>query len=231
MRRIMARLVTVEQAARIAAIPVEQLLHDLNEALGIESEASSGSPVDEHRSEAPSPPTRPLSAPVVELDVRDDLRSGREPFGQIMRSVSSLGDDGVLHVRAIFEPVPLFSVLGKRGFAHESKAHAADDWSVWFWRPRGGECECVAEEPAPACGDCPPDDERTTYLDVRGCSPPEPMLRTLAALDTLAPGHVLVQINARVPQFLLPVLVERGFAYEIDDSRDEHVLVRICHAR
>ena len=35
MRRIMARLVTVEQAARTANVSPERLVHDLNEALGI----------------------------------------------------------------------------------------------------------------------------------------------------------------------------------------------------
>jgi hypothetical protein len=53
------------------------------------------------------------------------------------------------------------------------------------------------------------------------------MLRTLAALETLPEGHELVQINARVPQLLLPVLAERGYACEIDESRTDRVLVRI----
>ena len=79
---------------------------------------------------------RPDGAPVVELDVRDDLRSGREPFSRIMAVVAGLRDDEVLHLRATFEPAPLYAVLGERGLAHESRAHAADDWSVWFWRPR-----------------------------------------------------------------------------------------------
>jgi hypothetical protein len=53
------------------------------------------------------------------------------------------------------------------------------------------------------------------------------MLRTLAALDTLPPDHVLLQINSRVPQFLLPILAERGFACAVDESNADRVLVRI----
>ncbi|MCC6316631.1 MAG: DUF2249 domain-containing protein [Gemmatimonadaceae bacterium] len=79
-------------------------------------------------------PAPPPSAPVVELDVRDDLRSGREPFSKIMGAVAKLEPGAVLHLRAIFEPVPLFAVLGERGFTHTSRSHAPDDWSVWFWR-------------------------------------------------------------------------------------------------
>jgi hypothetical protein len=41
----------------------------------------------------------------------------------------------------------------------------------------------------------------------------------------------LIQINARVPQFLLPILAERGFGCEIDDSGGDRVLVRIWRAK
>jgi hypothetical protein len=60
--------------------------------------------------------------------------------------------------------------------------------------------------------DVPAGDATTRYLVVRGFSPPEPMMRTLIGLETLPAGHAVVQINARVPQFLFPVLAERGFA-------------------
>ena len=62
---------------------------------------------------------------------------------------------------------------------------------------------------------------------MRGLEPPEPMHRTLAALETLPAGHTLVQLNARVPQFLLPILHERGFDFEVDESAPDRVLVRI----
>ena len=79
--------------------------------------------------------SRPTDWPVIELDVREDLRSGREPFGRIMSTVATLEPAQVLHLRATFEPVPLFHVLGGHGFVYESQSHGSDDWSVWFWRP------------------------------------------------------------------------------------------------
>jgi len=228
LRRVMARLVTVEQAARTAKVPVQELVRDLNHALGIEptppADPSPAVSVEDGVARA-----HPAHARVVELDVRDDLRSGREPFSRIMSSVAALGDADVLHVRAIFEPVPLCAVLAKRGFAHEAKSHAPDDWSVWFWRSADG-VDTAIETAADTPADVPPDDATTTYLDVRGFGPPEPMMRTLAALETLRPGQTLVQINSRVPQFLLPMLVERGFACEVDGSRGDRVLVRIWRA-
>lgn len=181
--------------------------------------------------------THPPGAPVVEVDVRDQLRAGREPFSQIMAAVAALRAGDVLHLRATFEPVPLVAVLAKRGFVHETRGHAPDDWSVWFWRPAGGVAsrDAIATAPmprAPAGADAPsrkddtpsPD---TVWLDVRGLEPPEPLLRTLAALEALPGSHTLVQVNVRVPQFLLPMLAERGFTCEITESAADRVLVRI----
>lgn len=279
MRRVMARLITVEQAARTAGIPATLLLRDLNEALGIADPAgATGTDADARTTKQPGiraasdgvggpdaqrlpgtatdaaaavSPTRPPDAIVVEIDVREDLRSGNEPFSKIMAAVAALGESEVLRLRATFEPVPLFTVLGKRGFVHESEEHGADDWSVWFWRPSPGGAggtgpsssatttpapvaepamAGAASEPAsePATADALGEgDGKTLRLDVRGLNPPEPLMRTLAALETLPDGHQLLQINARVPQFLFPMLVERGFACEVDESHADRVLVRI----
>ena len=148
-------------------------------------------------------------ARVVELDVRDDLRHGREPFGRIMDAVAGLSGDDVLYLRATFEPVPLFKALGKRGFEHYALRQASDDWHVWFYR------NARALE---------------VRFDVRDMEPPEPMTRTLEALTTLPRDATLLHINARVPQFLLPILTERGFTYAIDTTDPDAIEVRIRHA-
>jgi uncharacterized protein (DUF2249 family) len=235
MRRIMGRLVTIADAAKIASIPAANLVRDLNVALGI---TDASAPVPDPDGDQP-PNMQPLnsskhpsSAPVVEVDVREDLRAGREPFSRIMSAVGALGENEVLHLRAIFEPAPLFALMTKRGLLHESVAHAPDDWSVWFWKPDADK----EREPQEIRETSPSDSVRPATsndveLDVRGLLPPEPMLRTLAALETLAPGSQLVQINARVPQFLLPILAERGFACDVDESNPDRVLVRIWRAR
>jgi uncharacterized protein DUF2249/uncharacterized protein DUF1858 len=219
-RRVMGRLVTVAQAAHTAGLPAERLVRDLNDALGVASSESTASDAPEGgrggaANVAGATATHPTRARVVELDVRDDLRMGREPFSKIMTAVGALADDEVLHLRATFEPSPLLPVLAKRGLTYETQSHAPDDWSVWFWR---------AAPPARAA-------DSAEWLDVRGLEPPEPLMRTLAALDALPADRELVQVNARVPQFLLPVLAERGYSAEIDESQPDRVLVRIRRVR
>ena len=173
----------------------------------------------------------------VEVDVREDLRNGREPFSRIMAAADALGPDELIHLRATFEPVPLFRVLGAKGFEHHSRAHADDDWSVWFFRPEQApegpleEGEDATPSPVAASPGAHPDAAQGArgdeiHLDVRGLEPPEPMVRTLAALETLPEGAVLVQHNVRVPQFLIPILAERGFVHSVDETADG-VTVRI----
>ncbi len=231
LRRIMGRLVTIDEAARIASIPAALLVRDLNDALGIagpSTEVAEFSAVTVTGESGDAGLIHPPNAPIVEVDVREDLRAGREPFSKIMAAVGALRDDEVLHLRAIFEPAPLFTVLAKRGLVHESHSHAPDDWSVWFWKPDVEQAHTeqavnanTAVDPVPLI------DSAVVELDVRGLLPPEPMLRTLAALETLPPNTQLVQINSRVPQFLLPMLVERGYACDVDESIPDRVLVRI----
>lgn len=71
---------------------------------------------------------------VEDLDVREQLRRGGEPFERIMAVAGGLPDDGVLRVRAIFEPRPLYSVMASRGFEHWTEQLGEEDWRVWFWR-------------------------------------------------------------------------------------------------
>ena len=184
---------------------------------------------------SPSPLPR-FDGPVVELDVREDLRQRREPFSRIMAAVAALAPGEALRLRTTFEPVPLFAAMAKRGFGHHAHAHAPRDWSVWVFRPADAPVldapESAAAPPA-ACGYAPAaGDGRAAasevVLDVRGLVPPEPLVRTLEALQTLPAGATLVQHNDRVPQFLLPMLSERGFLYDIDAAAPGGgVLVRI----
>lgn len=73
----------------------------------------------------------------VVCDVREDLRQGREPFSKIMAAVSSLGPEDELQLLAIFEPAPLYGVLGKLGLAHRAEQTPDGDWKVTFYRAAG----------------------------------------------------------------------------------------------
>jgi uncharacterized protein (DUF2249 family) len=156
----------------------------------------------------------------LDLDVRGVLAAGDEPFAQIMSAVEQLGPGGALVLRTPFEPRPLYAVLGRRGFAHWTERHAADDWTVWFWREPGEAGPgAVPAPPAPAVG--------TTTLDVRGLEPPQPMVLVLERLEALAENVTLEVLHDRRPLFLYPQLDERGFTYATDEPAPGVVRIRI----
>jgi len=146
----------------------------------------------------------------LHLDVREDIRQGREPFARIMAAVKTLEADQVFVLRAPFEPAPLYDVLGKRGFAHWTERRADDDWSVWFYRDALTAAPARVHRQAAAA-------TSTRRLDVRGLEPPEPMVKILEALERLAPGELLEVLHERRPMLLYPQLDDRGFIHETDE--------------
>jgi uncharacterized protein (DUF2249 family) len=166
----------------------------------------------------------------ISLDVREDLRAGREPLARIMATVDALRPDGVLVLRAPFEPVPLYRVLARRGFAHWTESDEAGDWRVWFYREdapadraAGLQSGATAEGSARPARPVP---DVAVQLDVRGLEPPLPMVRVLEAVETLAPGQRLEVLHHRRPVFLYPQLEERGCRHATDEP--EPGLVRIA---
>jgi uncharacterized protein (DUF2249 family) len=162
---------------------------------------------------------------ILDVDVREELRGGREPFGRIMAARKALPADGVLRVRAIFEPVPLYAVMERQGLAHWTERLADDDWRVWFHPPDAETDAAPAPDASPATAASGGGADDTVVLDVRGLEPPEPMMRTLAALEALAPGATLVQLNDRVPRFLLPEAEARGFTADVREQEGGPVRV------
>ena len=178
---------------------------------------------------------------VTELDVRPILRSGGEPFSAIMAAVAKTPHDGALKLRATFKPAPLFHVLGGQGWQNWVEHGEGDDWIVWFYHaasvaPAQGGITKAEMGAAHLQKDNPELQKRLKadgnvwYLDVRQLSPPEPMELTLSVLEKLPKGASLVQINERVPQFLLPILLERGFRYAITQNEGHEIRLEIGRA-
>ena len=234
-RRVMTRLVTVEQAAQIAEIEVTDLIKRLDavshniptEDCRMHSQTSVPNPAT---SGGPETLTAIPMDRVVTIDVRDELRAGREPFGAIMAARARMPGDGALVVWTTFEPIPLYAAMARQGLHHHAEPIGGDEWRIWFFSvpsPVPGAPAVSTHEGqrhAPVAGGA-----EIVTLDVRNLEPPEPMHRTLAALESLPPGGTLVQLNVRVPRLLFSHLEERGFRYEIEEESPDLVRVIIHH--
>lgn len=99
-------------------------------------------------------PDRPATGPVSTLDVRSILAMGEEPFQDIMAAVDALPRDGVLELVAPFAPVPLYAVLGNRGYAHVTRQREDGAFVVRFTPtgilPSTPVREVIARHPATA---------------------------------------------------------------------------------
>jgi len=85
--------------------------------------------------ERAAPPPNSVSAPAratVTVDVREDQRRRKEPFDRIMAAIKGLGVDEELLVINTFEPIPLYTVLGRQGFTHSAIQVGPDEWQVRF---------------------------------------------------------------------------------------------------
>jgi uncharacterized protein (DUF2249 family) len=220
LRKVMARLVTLRQAAAIAGIDPPELVAALNRALGVEEAPSEGAGPGSRTGPRPSWARDDLVA--VELDVRDMQRRHEEPFSRIMQAVSSVQPGRIFKLRNTFEPFPLYEVLGRRGFAAWAERLADDDWVVYFYR------EAEPDEANRREADTLPDAVvPDRVLDIEELVPPEPMVKILTALEEMAPGQTLLVNHLRRPIYLLQILDERGYPYRLEERQEGRVQIYI----
>jgi uncharacterized protein (DUF2249 family) len=164
-----------------------------------------------------------MSDGVVTLDVREDLRQGREPCGAILRLVDELLEGQQLRLLVPFEPVPLYSLLRGRGFGHRSRLLEGGDWEVVFSRDPD-----VAPPPnAPANRASPCGCAAVVEFDARGLEPPQPMVRILEALSVLPAGVTLQARTDRQPVHLYAHLEQRGFSGQSEVQPDGSFVTHI----
>ena len=169
-----------------------------------------------------------MTTDFVDLDVRPILRDGGEPFEVIMKAIAGLAPNQGLRLFATFKPTPLFQVLGAKGFSHEAKELVDGEWEILFSPDRP-----AAEGPIDvAVNETNADEwpEPVQHMDNRDLEPPEPMVRVLAALESLRPGDVLEALLCREPMFLFPELAKRGHAWRgafEADGTTYKILVRV----
>ena len=215
LRRTFGRLTTLAQAAAIGRAELPELLRTLRQAAGEPepppvSEAVAALPLS---AATPQPPPWLDEGRVsVEFDARPLQARGEEPLGPIMRESSKVEEGHIFRLWNTFEPLPLYEVLGKKGFVPWARRTAEGDWEVFFYRKSPGEEVAAPQAPAEAEGPAPT--VATLTIDVSQLVPPEPMMRILEALNQLKPGDTLLVHHVRRPVYLYPKLEELGHSHQ-----------------
>lgn len=147
LRRAMAGRVSVSQAARIARVPLTEILYALNLAIGVD-EAELAAELrlfqsDDFTYRDTNPPIKPIEIAkikddahnVIFLDLLKYADDRQDPMPAIIKGLVRLKDDGVLLLRHPFDPIPLRDMFARRGFESWAEERKPGTWHIYFFRP------------------------------------------------------------------------------------------------
>ena len=232
LRKALAPRVNVEQAAAIAGVDLNSLLYRLNKSVNPIAESQIASTnfkqekniIDENGLNFINNlnPDK-----IIILDVRPIINTGKDPFLDIMSKVKALKEDNIFLLINSFEPIPLYSVMSKKGFGYKTFKEDAE-YKIYFFKINdlaGNTGEKT--ENGLTSAQIQHDYENIIEIDVRDLTPPEPMVKVLEALSKVDDNTVLVVHHHREPLMLYPKLEERGYRAISNKINDNYFKVTI----
>lgn len=148
LRRAMAGRVSVSQAARIARIPLTEILYALNLAIGVDEAELSAElrlcDAADYEYSDTNPPIKPKEIlgtqdedeNVVFVDLMKHADERRDPMPAITKGLVSLRrPNEVLLLRHPFDPIPLRDMFARRGFESWAEERKPGNWYIYFFRP------------------------------------------------------------------------------------------------
>lgn len=162
-----------------------------------------------------------------ELDVRPILRDGGEPFPAIMDAVQSLQPGEGLRLLATFRPVPLLTVMARRGFSAELNELDGGEWEVIFSPAVETSAKILHSLGAEEAAAWP---DPLWRVDLTEHEPPVPMEKVLSLLELMEPGEVLFAVFSEESRFLAAELEKRGHQWvgNLDTSKRAYrMLIRV----
>lgn len=228
LRKILASRVTLADAAKIGGVQVEQIYKVL-EKIGFV--VDSGKPRDEVE------PDKNIyehlfkevdMKNILELDVREMISAGKDPFNMIMNALKELPNHRTLKLVNTFEPIPLINILKKKEYAYYT-IKEAENLFITYFRNISNKSN-LAEIENNVTSNAESFDlflhkfhNDLDEMDVRELEMPAPMLAILKKLETLDPKKALLVNHKKVPQFLFPELLEKGFEWELKTIDENNV--------
>lgn len=149
LRRAMGGRVSVEQAAKVARVPLTEMLYVLNLALGAdEAELSAElflSDWEDFEYTDANLPVKPLEianlkdadSNVIFVDLMPQAAEKLDPMPAIAKGLVGLKNpNDVLLIKHPFDPIPLREMFARRqNLASWAEERTAGEWFVYFYRP------------------------------------------------------------------------------------------------
>jgi hypothetical protein len=140
LRRTVAKVATLQQAARIGGVDVRDLVARLRQAAGQPAldrgnlEASvEGTVAGLHEKTPPAWLEEGRVDPPIDADAV--LASGAHPLGLVRRRLGALEPGHILAVTSSFRPVPLIDTMLREGYEVFVRETTGGQVTTYFWRP------------------------------------------------------------------------------------------------
>jgi hypothetical protein len=136
LRKTVARVTTLQQAALVGGIKVEDLVNRLRREVNADA--------DDHSSPdlVPDTDARPSMDPVPawyspdkvtrQLDAREMLNRGEHPVGQVLADLQHLAENEIYELIAPFFPAPLIDKASALGFSNYVISQSSEEFHVYF---------------------------------------------------------------------------------------------------
>lgn len=242
LRKIMAAQVTIGMAAKVGGVTEVAILEAL-EKIGFEIENSTAKSAIEADQSGKSEFFEEFEKidPIQTFDARPFMQKGEEPLTAILQIANTIPVNAGLKIIQSFSPEPLLNLLAKKGFEGYIFLNVDEDsddenpevfhacfirrTDLRFQNPQKKTgfnhiYDTVAVETnrqvlrketgmKTATGK----NRAIVRISVCGLKPPAPMTRILNILQQMSSKQVLYVYHERIPQYLIPHLVQDGYSY------------------
>jgi hypothetical protein len=132
LRKTVAKVATVQQAAAIAGIDVNELVRFLRQQTG--QECGHDTVADDLKFNYSRPKDFDLSNVAGTLDVRPMLAAGEHPVHEVITRLKPLQEGQILSVTFPFLPVPLIEKASSLGYTHWIEELGQEELLIHFYR-------------------------------------------------------------------------------------------------
>lgn len=231
LRKLMAGRVSIAMASKIGGCKVQDFYRVLA-PLGFEVDANVVITSADSSEQEPKPEYL-IHLPadkLIEFDVREIIKTAKDPLKLIMQKVKELKSGEVLEIVNFIEPIPLMKVLAKKGFQFWVNKVSDELFETYFYKTSDTPTVLEEEKPKDSLDweqMLQKFEGKLVDLDVRHLEMPMPMMTILESLDKLKDEQALYVHHKRIPVFLLTELKDRQFDYRIKQFSDNDVYLLI----
>jgi hypothetical protein len=130
LRKTIARVTSLRQAAAVAKLPIAELINKLRDEAGIKKEFQTDESIMSFTKEAP-PWLSPTSI-VQSLDARSMLEKGEKPLNKVVADCKSLKTGEIYELIMPFLPAPLIENVQKQDFFVWAKEESEGVFKIYI---------------------------------------------------------------------------------------------------